>query len=151
MVEFKKVNPKNIKDIDGICTLTDITTSEEVAEFYNNYVVPNNKQKYAAISKNGIVYKYDPVNKKHIKAGVQSATGPRIYAENTQYKQQVKTSETETATKETTKKKETITSDTIPTSNVAKPAYTNIQESMASCIEYLTSLGYTVSLTKNKE
>ena len=73
MAEFKKINPKNIKDIDGICTLTDITTSEEVAEFYNSYVVPNNKQKYAAISKNGIVYKYDPSAKKHVKIGVQNA------------------------------------------------------------------------------
>lgn len=150
MAEFKKINPKNIKDIDGICTLTDITTSEEVAEFYNSYVVPNNKQKYAAISKNGIVYKYDPSAKKHVKIGVQNANGPRIYAENTSYTNTTKevkpVQQAKPAIKEEVQKPKQVVETPIK-QEVKK----DIEYTMDKCMEYLTSLGYTVSLTKNKE
>lgn len=150
MAEFKKINPKNIKDIDGICTLTDITTSEEVAEFYNSYVVPNNKQKYAAISKNGIVYKYDPSAKKHVKIGVQNANGPRIYAENTSYTNTTKEVKPVQQAKPVIKEEVQKPKQVVETP-IKQEVKNDIEYTMDKCIEYLTSLGYTVSLTKNKE
>jgi len=80
-----KVDPKNIRDIEGICTLIDVVTSDQVANFYNNYVVPNNKQKYAAVSKSGVVYGYDPLAKKHIKLGIQKGNNTSFYAINSNY------------------------------------------------------------------
>lgn len=150
MAEFKKINPKNIKDIDGICTLTDITTSEEVAEFYNSYVVPNNKQKYAAISKNGIVYKYDPVAKKHVKIGVQNANGPRVYAENTSFTNVTKEVKPVQQAKPVIKEEVQKPKQVVETP-IKQEVKKDIEYTMDKCIEYLTSLGYTVSLTKNKE
>ena len=150
MAEFKKINPKNIKDIDGICTLTDITTSEEVAEFYNSYVVPNNKQKYAAISKNGIVYKYDPSAKKHVKIGVQNANGPRIYAENTSYTNTTKEVKPVQQAKPVIKEEVQKPKQVVETP-IKQEVKKDIEYTMDKCMEYLTSLGYTVSLTKNKE
>ena len=150
MAEFKKINPKNIKDIDGICTLTDITTSEEVAEFYNSYVVPNNKQKYAAISKNGIVYKYDPAAKKHVKIGVQNANGPRVYAENTSFTNTTKEVKPVQQAKPVIKEEVQKPKQVVETP-IKQEVKKDIEYTMDKCIEYLTSLGYTVSLTKNKE
>ena len=150
MAEFKKINPKNIKDIDGICTLTNITTSEEVAEFYNSYVVPNNKQKYAAISKNGIVYKYDPAAKKHVKIGVQNANGPRVYAENTSFTNVAKEIKPVQQAKPVIKEEVQKPKQVVETP-IKQEVKKDIEYTMDKCMEYLTSLGYTVSLTKNKE
>ena len=84
-MSINKVNPKNIKDIEGICTLVDVVTSDQVIEFYNQYVVANNKQKYAAISKSGVVYAYDEITGKHTKLGVQKDNSTSLYAINTHY------------------------------------------------------------------
>lgn len=85
MAEFKKVNAKNIREIDGICTLINVERSDEVIEFFNEYVVKNNIEKYATVSKNGIVYSYDVATNKHTKIGVQKEGAPRIYAVNPHY------------------------------------------------------------------
>jgi len=87
-MSINKVDPKNIRDIEGICTLIDVVTSDQVAKFYMDYVVPNNKQKYAAISKSGVVYGYDPLTKKHIKLGIQKENNTSFYSVNPNYKEQ---------------------------------------------------------------
>lgn len=56
------MNMENVKMVNGVCTITDISRTEELKEFYN-YVVENNIEKYMAVAKNNQKFMYDEAQK----------------------------------------------------------------------------------------
>lgn len=169
-MSMNKVDPKNIRDIEGICTLIDVVTSDQVADFYNNYVVPNNKQKYAAVSKGGVVYGYDPLAKKHIKLGIQKGNNTSFYAINSNYIEENVTSveeptedvaqsmfDWESEAKMHSQKIEELNEE-ITNKNIRIQELENrlndfantetYEPSMQECVDRLIQIGYTVALSR---